>query len=197
MPTSTSAFRTAAFALVAALAACQPEPAAVAPAEPAPATPDPPFNVMRFIALSPTAEAVTGDVAFMAGPRLNADDPPAMRIKSNTGVTYDTVLRPGGPDEAAAIDWEYVFGVPVVTAVNPPPGAPTVELHIVTQETIPQGAPAGGFCGAEPATAIALATGLTVDGQRRMSIAAFRGGWPPKDESALCDVFSYRPPARQ
>jgi hypothetical protein len=150
---------------------------------------------MRFMAHSQTARAVTGDVAFMAGPRLNADDLPAMRIKSNTGVTYDTVLKPGGPDEATAIDWEYVFGVPVVTAANPPPGAPNVELHLVTQERIPQGAPNGGFCGAESTVALALATGLTIDGERRMAIAAFRGAWPPKDESALCDVFSYRPPA--
>jgi hypothetical protein len=187
--------RGAAFAGLAALAACQPEErAAVEPAasvEPAPAT-----NAMRFLALSQTARAVTGDVAFMAGPRVHPDDPPAMRIKSNTGVTYDLMLRPGGPDEATAIDWEYVFGVPVVTAANPPPGAPNVELHIVTQEHIPQGAPAGGFCGAEPATAIALATGLTIDGDPRMSIAAFRGAWPPKDEAALCDVFSYTPPPR-
>jgi hypothetical protein len=196
MPTSTSALRGVAFIALASLAACQPETADVAAVEPAaPAEPSPASNAIRFIALSQTAEAVTGDVAFMAGPRLNPDDLPVMRIKSNTGVTYDTVLRPGGPDEATAIDWEYIFGVPVVTAANPPPGAPNVELHIVTQEHIPNGAPNGGFCGAEPAAAIALATGLTVDGERRMSIAAFRGEWPPKDASALCDVFSYRPPA--
>jgi hypothetical protein len=193
MPTFTNALRMAAFAASATLAACQPDAADVEPA--APAEPPPAANVMRFIAFSQTAKAVTGDVAFMAGPRLNPDDLPAMRIKSNTGVTYDTVLSPRGPDEAAAIDWEYVFGVPVVTAANPPPGAPNVELHTVTQERIPQGAPNGGFCGAEPAVAIALATGITVDGERRMSIAAFKGEWPPKDASALCDVFSYRPPA--
>jgi hypothetical protein len=191
----TSAVRAAAFAFLAPLAACQPETADVAPVEPMPVESSPAADAMRFIAHSQTAKAVTGDVAFMVGPRLNPDDPPAMRIKSNTGVTYDTVLKPAGPAEAAAIDWEYVFGVPVVTAANPPPGAPNVELHLVTQERIPQGAPNGGFCGAEPAVALALATGLTVDGERRMAIAAFRGEWPPKDGSALCDVFSYRPPS--
>jgi hypothetical protein len=195
MPTSTSAACRLALAALAMLAACQPEASDVAPAGPAATAPPPAANAMRFMALSATAKAVTGDVAFMAGPRLNPDDLPAMRIKSNTGVTYDTVLRPGGPDEAAVIDWEYVFGVPVATAANPPPGAPNVELHVVSQEIIPDGAPNGGFCGAEPVSALALATGLTVDGERRMSIAAFRGEWPPKDESALCDVFSYRPPA--
>ena len=196
MPTFTSATRCAAFVVAATLAACQPETADVAPVEPAALVgPAPASNAMRFVALSQTAKAVTGDVAFMAAPRLDPDDLPAMRIKSNTGVTYDTALRPGGADEATAIDWEYIFGVPVVTDANPPPGAPNVELHIVTQERIPQGAPNGGFCGAEPASAIALATGLTVDGERRMSIAAFKGEWPPKDEAALCDVFSYRPPA--
>lgn len=195
MPMSTSGIRAAAFTLLAALAACQPEATDVAPVGVAPAEPPPAADAMRFMAHSQTARAVTGDVAFMAGPRLNADDLPAMRIKSNTGVTYDTVLKLGGPDEATAIDWEYVFGVPVVTAANPPPGAPNVELHLVTQERIPPSAPNGGFCGAESTVALALATGLTIDGERRMAIAAFRGAWPPKDESALCDVFSYRPPA--
>src|SRR5262249_40672409 len=135
MPMSTrlklaGVLRGAAFAAVATLAACQPaaEEAAAPAAPAAPAEPPPAANAMRFMALSPTAAAVTGDVAFMAGPRVNPDGPPAMRIKSNTGVTYDTVLRPGGPDEATAVDWEYVFGVPVVTASNPPPGAPSVEL---------------------------------------------------------------------
>lgn len=195
MPMSTSAVRAATFALLAMLAACQPEADEVASVESAPVEPSPAADAMRFMAHSQTAKAVTGDVAFMVGPRLNPDDPPAMRIKSNTGVTYDTVLKRAGPAEAAAIDWEYVFGVPVVTAANPPPGAPNVELHLVTQERIPQGAPNGGFCGAEPAVALALATGLTVDGERRMAIAAFRGEWPPKNRSALCDVFRYRPPS--
>ena len=195
MPMSTSAMRAAPFAAVLALAACQPEPTDTAPEPAAQVEPPPAVNAMRFMALSQTAKAVTGDVAFMAGPRLNPDDLPAMRIKSNNGVTYDTVLRPGGPEEATVIDWEYVFGVPVATAANPPPGAPNVELHIVTREQIPQGAPNGGFCGDESTYAIALATGLTVDGERRMAIAAFRGEWPPKDGSALCDVFSYSPPA--
>ncbi len=196
MPTFTRIPHVVAVVVLTALAACQPQTEEAAPVEPVSAAPPPPEDAMRFMALSQTAQAVTGDVAFMTGPRLNPDDPPAMRIKSNTGVTYDTVLQPGGADEAPVIDWEYVFGLPVVTAPNPPPGAPNVELHIVTQERIPDGAPAGGYCGDEPATALALATNLSVDGQPRMSIAAFRGEWPPKDESSLCDVFSYRPPQR-
>ncbi|HEX5007025.1 MAG TPA: hypothetical protein VFV70_07925 [Hyphomonadaceae bacterium] len=195
MPTSISLARCLAVAALAGLAACQPEGAEEKPVQPtASSEPEQATGAMRFAALSRTARAVTGDVAFMAAPRIGADDLPAMRIKSNTGVTYDTVLRPGGAEEAGAVDWEYVFGVPVVTEANPPPGTPNVELHTVTQELVPPSASAGGFCGAERTQVIALATGLTVDGERRMSIAAFRGEWPPKDASALCDVFSYTPP---
>ena len=165
------------------------------PAAPPEAAPDP--MPVKFPALSKTAEAFTGDVSLSAQPQPGPNAAPRMKIEAATGLVYETELVPGGAEQATAIDWKSIFNAEVVTAANPPRGAPSVDMHAVISETIPPGAPNGGFCGADRTTFIAMASGINVAGTDIVSLAAFKGDvWPPKDETALCGTFNYAPPSR-
>ncbi len=187
------------------LAACQPtrEDPALAPTaqdsgldDPdAPTVPPPDPAPVTFEALSKTAEAFTGAISLSVQPRAGPNAQPAMKLEAATGLIYLTELNPGGAEQARVIDWKGIFGADVVAAANPPSGAPSIDLHIVTSETVPPAAPNGGFCGDEKTFAIAMATGLFVGAQQMISLAAFKGDqWPPADETALCGTFNYAPP---
>jgi hypothetical protein len=194
--------RLAAFSAVLALAACQPAEKLSEseklgqdePGAPMELAPDP--TPVTFTAMSKTAEAFTGDIGLSAQPRPGPNATPRMKITTATGIVYETELLPGGAEQATAIDWKALFGQDVVVAANPPPGAPSIDMHLVSLETVPPGAPNGGFCGDEKTFAIAMATGLSNPGGKFMSISAFKGDqWPPKDDSVLCGTFNYIPPA--
>jgi len=187
------------------LAACQPasEEVAAAPTaedlgqdDPnAPMEPAPDPTPVTFEPLSKTAEAFTGAISLTAQPRPGPNATPAMKLSSATGLVYETSLLPGGAEQASAIDWQAIFGAEVVSAANPPPGAPSIDFHVVQRETVPTGAPNGGFCGKDSTFGIAMASGLNGAAGPMMSIAAFKGDvWPPKDETALCGTFNYAPP---
>lgn len=175
------------------LAACNPaqtEQGAAPPADGVPVIPPPP----AFAAASDNARAVTGAVSLSAAPR-EADDAPRMKLVGVNGLTYVTELLPDAAAFGEAVDWTVLFRQDVVAAANPPPGAPSVQVHTIVREDVPLTASNGGFCGEGRTSYIALATGLERQGQPLMSIAAFRGGvWPPQSPDALCGVFTYTPP---
>ena len=174
--------RLASLICLAALAACQPAPA-----------PDPTPVVCP--ALSDDTKSQTGDISLSAMPRAGPNAPPAMKLTTATGVVFETELMPGAAEQATNVNWKMLFGSDVVVTGNPQPGAPTVDMHDIVMETVPKEATQGGFCGAEPTAFIAMATGLEIDGQKMMKIAAFRDDvWPPENVSYVCGVFSYSPP---
>jgi hypothetical protein len=183
------------------LAACQ--PAAVEQVEETPVAPLPEQPVMQaraatFEAMSTTAQAFTGAITLSAEPRASADAPPSMKLAAANGLTFVTELIPGGAEQATKVDWKALFGSEVVVSGNPPPGAPSVDVHAVIKEDVPNTATNGGYCGPAPTGYIAMATGLEVQGQQVMSIAAFEGDvWPPANETDLCGTFNYAPPAPQ
>ncbi len=149
---------------------------------------------MRFDALSRTAESFTGGISLSVLEPASADDPPAMRLESDYGHAYETALIPGAAAQATAVDWSAIFNTPIDLASRAD-GAPSVDIHIVTSETIPPVAPNGGYCGKTPVYAIAMATPLQSPGGATLGIAAFSGGqWPPVEETALCGTFNYAPP---
>jgi hypothetical protein len=182
------------------LAACQPAPVETVAEDVAPA-PEQPVMQARgasFEAMSRTAEAFTGNIVLSAEPRASADAPPSMKLVGANGLTFVTELIPGGAGQAKGVDWKALFGEEVVVTGNPAPGAPSVDVHAVVREDVPNTAANGGFCGQEATGYIAMATGLEVQGQPFMSIAAFKGSaWPPANESDLCGTFNYAPPAQQ
>lgn len=186
------------FAGLIVLAACQPaqtpeEVTVDDHASPMVAAPDP--TPVVFPALTDDTKAKTGDVALNAQPPAGPNAPPAMRLTTATGVVFETELMPGAAEQAAGVDWKALFGAEVVVTSNPPPRAPTVDMHDIVMETVPKEAALGGFCGAEPTAFIAMATGLEVDGQKMMKIAAFKGDvWPPEGAPQVCGVFTYAPP---
>lgn len=186
--------------VLAVLAACSPggdEAEAPAPAVETPVAEAPRAAQtagMRFDALSKTAESFTGGISLSVLEPANPDEPPAMRLESDFGHVYETALLPGGAELAAAVDWSAIFNTPIDLASRAD-GAPSVDVHIVTSETIPPVAPNGGLCGREPVYAIAMATPLQMPGGTVLGIAAFGGGvWPPVSETALCGTFNYAPP---
>jgi hypothetical protein len=189
-------------------AACGPSQTE-APAEPTPEEmgqddpnvpmePPPEPNPVTFEAMSKTAEAFTGAITLTAEPRSGPNAPPAMKLVAANGLTVWTELLPGGAEQATVIDWKALFGQEVVVTGNAAPGAPTVDMHSIFQEDVPATATNGGFCGTEPTSFIAMATGLDSAGQKFMSIAAFKGDvWPPASQDVLCGTFNYIPPAPQ
>ncbi|MBI1359132.1 MAG: hypothetical protein GC155_02485 [Alphaproteobacteria bacterium] len=195
--------RLAVFAVsVLALAACQ--PAAKAPAAeatkdaPAAAAADVPTPVavkpVSFDPLSKTAEAVTGAVSLTSTGE-GSDGQPTMKLETSNGSVYKTSLRPAGAQEATAIDWSKIFNTKIDFDPQAPADIPSVDLHIVTGETISTSAPNGGFCGKDKTYAFAMAIPISTPTGVMMSIAAFKGdAWPPKDESALCGVYNYNAP---
>jgi hypothetical protein len=163
----------------------------------APMEPDPDPNPMTFDAMSKTAESFTGAITLTAEPRPGPNATPRMKLVGANGVTFLTELIPGGAEQAPNIDWKSIFGQDVVVTGNPAPGAPSVDMHGVVEEHVPNTAPNGGFCGTEATSFIAMASGLTMtgSGDKYLSIAAFKGNqWPPADDTALCGTFNYAPP---
>jgi len=184
-------------AMMLGLAACQPavETPEVAP-DPASDQPLMQARPVVFEAMSSTAQAFTGAITLTAEARTSADALPAMKLGGANGLALLTELVPGGAEQAAGVDWSVLFGQEVVVTGNPAPGAPSVDVHRIVREDVPTTASNGGYCGQTPTRFIAMATGLEVQGQPFMSIAAFRGDvWPPVDETDLCGVFNYAPPA--
>lgn len=175
------------------LAACGPaktEEGAAGPADGVPFVPPPP----AFAAASDNARAVTGAVSLSAEPR-EADEAPRMKLVGVNGLAYFTELLPEAAAFGEAIDWTVLFRQEVVATANPPPGAPSVQVHTIVREEVPLTASNGGFCGEDPTNYIALATGLEQQGEKLMSVAAFKGGvWPPQTPDALCGVYTYTPP---
>lgn len=187
--------RLASLICLAALAACQPASAPDVAVVDTPAEPAPDPTPVVFPALSDDTKAKTGDISLSAMPRAGPNAPPAMKLTTGTGVVFETELMPGAAEQAANVDWKALFGSEVVVTGNPPPRAPTVDMHDVVMETVPKEATQGGFCGAEPTAFIAMATGLEIGGQQMMKIAAFKGDiWPPEGAPQVCGVFSYAPP---
>lgn len=200
--------RIALVGIVCALAACQPasvqtdeRTATTAPAPESVAAPEQPVMQSRaamFEAMSRSAEAFTGAITLTAAPRASADAPPAMKLSGAKGLVLTTELVPGGAQQADRVDWAALFGSDVATAGNPERGAPSIDIHSVVKEDVPATATNGGYCGRAPTAFIAMATGLIVQGQSFMSIAAFKGdAWPPQSETDLCGTFNYAPPAAQ
>lgn len=163
-----------------------------APMEPAPAP-----RPVVFEAMSKTAEAFTGAITLTAEPRSGPNAAPSMKLVGANGLTYVTELLPGAAEQATVIDWKALFGEEVVVTGNPPPGAPSIDVHSISREEVPATAANGGLCGKDtPLSFIAMATGLESGGQEFISIAAFKGNvWPPAAETDLCGTFNYIPPA--
>lgn len=189
-----------------ALAACQPQAGEIAQVDPepdyeelgmdhpdAPADPDPNMSAVKLDALSKTAEAFTGAITLQALPRPGPNATPRMKLTSATGLVYETELAPGGAEQAS-LDWSAIFATPI-DLTTPAADSPSIDIHIVSVETISPTAPNGGFCGAEPTFALAMATPIPVGDDNMVGVAAFKGAqWPPVDESALCGTFNYAPP---
>ncbi len=149
---------------------------------------------VSFDPLSKTAEAITGAVSLTSTGE-GADGQPTMKLETSNGSVYTTSLRPGGAQEAKDIDWTSIFNTKIDFDPKAPADIPSVDLHIVTAETISTSAPNGGFCGKDKTYAFAMAIPITTPTGMMMSIAAFKGdAWPPKDESALCGVYNYNAP---
>lgn len=163
-----------------------------APMEPAP---DP--RPVTFAAMSKTAEAFTGAITLSVEPRSGPNAAPRMKMVGANGLTFITELLPGAAEQATVINWKEVFGEDVVVSGDAPPGGPSIDMHSVVQEDVPNTALNGGFCGKdEPTSFIAMATGLGSAGGQYMSIAAFKGNaWPPASADVLCGTFNYIPPA--
>ena len=195
-------------AALAALAACQPatEDVAAAPSTPSargagsgePGALDESLHAstpVMFEPLSRTAEAFTGAILLSALPPSGPDVAPSMMLTSSTGLVYRTELLPGGAEQAGAVDWQAIFGPDVVADAAPPPGSPSIDFHVVLDESVAPNATNGGLCGADRTFGFAMATGLAGAAGPMMSIAAFRGDvWPPEDDAALCGTFNYAPP---
>jgi hypothetical protein len=192
-----------------ALAACQPKTDiakaidAKANAKVEPAAPDavgapPPMvsKAVSFDPLSKTAEAVTGALSLSVLPPPAPDAAPMTRMQASNGTVYETELVPGGAENAKSIDWSTVFSTKISFEPTAPVDVPSVDLHAVKTETVAAKAPNGGFCGKEKTSFIAMAIPITMPGGGvAMSIAAFKGdAWPPKDEAALCGVYTYNAP---
>lgn len=162
-----------------------------------PGAPDsgtPEMRPVTFEPLSKTAEAFTGAISLTALAQTGANSPPAMRLEAASGLVYQTELAPGGAEQASAVDWSSIFAS-AIDLSSRDGGAPTIDLHIVTAETVPPNLANGGLCGAAPVFAIAMAAPLDGAAGPTIGIAAFGGDqWPPADDSTLCGTFFYAPP---
>lgn len=184
--------QTAALAFV--VAACGP---AQSPVQPAPAASDQPpaAKPVTFEPMSKTAISTTGQVSLSVAAPAGPDAPPSMKMVTGTGVEFITELVPGGAEQAISVDWRGIFGEQMPVSGVSPPGGPSIDVHSVVKETVPNEAANGGLCGAEPTAFIAMATGLETAGQPYMAIAAFGGDvWPPANGDKLCGIYTYSPP---
>lgn len=188
------------------LAACHPQTGEIAAVDPepdyeelgmdhpdAPADPDPEMSAVTLEALSKTAEAFTGSITLQALPRPGPNAAPMMKLTGATGLVYETELAPGAAEQAK-LDWSAIFSTPIDLS-NPGADSPSIDIHIVTNETVSPSAPNRGLCGADPTFALAMATPIPMGDDNMVGLAAFKGSqWPPLDESALCGTFNYAPP---
>lgn len=190
------------------LAACQPKTEAArtdtqadakadAPAADAAASQTIPVSrAVSFDPMSKTAEAVTGALSLALLPAPTPDGAPMTRMTASNGSVYETELVPGGAENAKNLDWSSIFSTKISFEPNAPVDVPSVDLHAVKSEMVTPKAPNGGFCGKEKTSYLAMAIPITMPGGAlAMSIAAFKGdAWPPKDETALCGVYTYNAP---
>jgi hypothetical protein len=190
-----------------ALAACQPaEPPAAPDAAPAagagetgqdePGAPQAPGGVamtpVTFEAMSKTAESFTGAITLTAVSPVGPNAAPTMILETANGQRYETELVPGGAAQASVVDWASVFNTAVDLSGEPASASPSVDIHVVNAETVPETAPNGGFCGKTKTFALAIAAPIEGAGGRYLGLAAFSGDqWPPKEATQLCGTFNY------
>lgn len=163
------------------LAACQPTAAPPAEAPPAPAAiaqihEDAPVFDGNFLAVSKTAESITGNISFDAGV-----------IRFDLGHVYETApvkLVEGADSEAAA----KLFSLGDRADMK-------YELRRVTNESVNAQAPNGGLCKPEATTFILLGGAYAPEvGSTAVFIAAYTGKdepGPSAKDSKLCGTYMY------
>jgi hypothetical protein len=143
-----------------------------------------------YEAYSKTAMSFTSGVLTLTPtPQRSENLPSGAVFAFGNGYILETTLSPGGPEigppEQRPI-WASIFVDPSGAPIDPA----KVELYDVDKETIPPGAPNGGFC---TKTSFLATYAVRSPGAEDLTIAAFQGDqWPPADtDAALCGTFTY------
>lgn len=150
----------------------------------APAAVDPPRT---YEAASKTAMSFTpGTLTLTPTPQVGPNSPPGAIFAFGNGYTLETTMEPGG---ATMGEKPFNFSNFIVDATGAPVDPERIVMYGVDKETVPAGAPNGGFCEKTSFLATYL---VTSPGAEDFTIVAFTGDqWPPKDETALCGTFGY------
>lgn len=184
-----------------ALAACQPttapasETAATEPTleemgqdDPSvPFVPAPVGPPRTYEAYSKTAMSFTpGVLTLTPTPQASINLPSGAVFAFGNGYILKTTTMPGGAEMGEKpIDFSGIF----IDLSGAPIDVSKIEMYSVDEETVPAGAPNGGFC---DKTAFLATYTVRSPGAEDMTIAAFNGDqWPPKAETALCGTFTY------
>lgn len=105
-----------------------------------------------------------------------------LRLTSSRGLHYRT--QSAGWVQAYAVDGAGNHYETILQLA----GGRIVELRRVTREAVDDYAPAGGFCGGNPAVMLAIAYEIK-DGQRQLRLAAYADG---EGRPRLCGLYFYR-----
>lgn len=184
-------------AAILALTACEPaKPAddvAAAPqheerGHPASSVMPPPVDPPRtYDAMSKTAMSFTpGALTLAPTPQKSENIPAGAIFAFSNGITYEATSIPGRAMQGATPpDWSKVFIDTSGALID----ASQVQMYSVDKETVPAGAPNGGFCRETSFLATYI---VRSPGAEDITIAAYQGDtWPPKDDTALCGTFTY------
>lgn len=174
--------RAAPAAALLALAACDRPPPSVPPAKAASQAEAPPAIAVptgTFDAISNTAMGVTGNlVATPAG------------FAFARGQAYDLT----GAGTVKGADPYASSGASFASLINVPDTADLLVFKVTRED--PAKTANGGFCGAEPATFLAVHQGVDGSGAPALFILAFKGASAPgatTPETNLCGTFMYAP----
>lgn len=148
---------------------------------PAPVGPPKTYDAMSRTAMSITPGVLTLTPTPQASPNL----PEGAVFAFGNGYILKTTLMPGGAVQGATPYNFSEFTNDDGTPVDPE----AIQMYSVDSETVPAGAPNGGFC--DKTSFLATHTKVS-QGAEDITIAAFNGDqWPPVAETALCGTFSY------
>ena len=193
--------RIAIAAALLALSACGPSPADKEAAEAKqreemgqddpsmPFDPQPPGPPRTYEAMSKTAMSFTpGALTLTPTAQKSENLPPGAVFAFGNGYTLETTEEPGGAEmgpSGRAADWQSIFVDPSGAQID----VMAINMYSVDKETIPPGAPNGGFCKSTDFLATYV---VKSPGAEDLTIAAFETKvWPPADEKALCGTFTY------
>ncbi len=152
------------------------------PFEPAPVGPPTTYEAYSKTAMSFTP----GMLTLTPTPQEGINLPSGAVFAFGNGYTLKTTLVPGGVGMGAE---PFDFSAFYTNADGTPADTSEVLVYSVEQETVPAGAPNGGFC---DKTAF-IATKVDVSpGAEDLKLIVFSGdGWPPASETAVCGTFNY------